>query len=60
MGVRVTFYLGTPGGLEGLFWGATPQSFLDWARDVEREFQGLSPPKCCIASAGWWPRARPA
>jgi hypothetical protein len=48
MGVRVTFYLGTPDGLEGLFWGAGPQSFLDWARRVEREYHGaFSPEMLC-------------
>jgi hypothetical protein len=45
MGVRVTFYLGAPGGLEGLFWGATPQSFLDWSQDMEREFPGTFSPE---------------
>lgn len=40
MGVHVTFYLGTPDSLEGLFWGAGPQSFLNWARGVEQEYRG--------------------
>jgi hypothetical protein len=45
MGVRVTFYLGTPDGLEGFFWGAGRQSFLDWARGVEQEYRGTFSPE---------------
>ena len=44
MGIRVTFYLGAPDGLEGLFWEAGPQLFLDWARALEQEFRGTFSP----------------
>jgi hypothetical protein len=48
MGVRATFYLGTPDGLEGLFWGAGAQSYLDWARHVEQDYQGTFSPELLL------------
>lgn len=38
MGVRVQFYLGAADGLEGVFWGAGPHQFRDWAYGVEDEY----------------------
>jgi hypothetical protein len=37
LGVRVSFWIGAPDGLEGLFWGSDPPLFRVWARYVEQE-----------------------
>lgn len=40
MGTRLSFYLGSPDGVEGLFWQSGPLLFRDWARYVEEQEPG--------------------
>jgi hypothetical protein len=48
LGIRVSFYLGAPDGLEGHFWGSGPRQFRDWVRYVEEEHRGtFSPALLC-------------
>jgi len=44
MGIRVSFYLGAPDGLEGHFWASSPIHFRNWAHHVEEEDQGTFSP----------------
>jgi len=44
MGIRVSFYLGAPDGLEGLFWASSPIHFRNWSLHVEEEAPGTFSP----------------
>jgi|GEM_PF-3103352 len=45
MGIRVSFELGAPDGLEGMFWGSDPSLFRDWLRAEDREDPGFYAPE---------------
>jgi hypothetical protein len=45
LGVAVSFYLGSPDGLEGLFWGSNPYRFRDWAYEVYEEYDETYSPE---------------
>lgn len=44
MGIRVSFYLGAPDGLEGHLWASSPIHFRNWAHHVEEEDPGTFSP----------------
>lgn len=44
MGIRVSFGLGAPDGLEGMFWRSNPSLFRDWLRAADRDDPGFYAP----------------